>query len=73
MTRLFFFLLGFSLTLIGTMFILCYLNLMNIGYNFKDYGEFIIRRPECLQTIVGIIIIILSIHVRRGGKNELYL
>ena len=69
--RIFFFLIGFGLTTIGCVYIICYLNLINIGYNFYEYVNFIIRRPECLNFFLGIIIIALSTML--GGKNELYI
>lgn len=69
--RFILFLIGFGLTTIGCVYIICYLNLLSIGYNFFEYVNFIIRRVECLNTFIGIIIIILSINI--GGKNELYL
>ena len=69
--RLFLFLFGFGLTTIGFVYIICYLNLFTIGYNFFDFVNFIIRRIECINTIFGIIIMYLSICI--GGKNELYL
>ena len=67
--KLFFFLFGFGLTILGFIYIISYLNLLTIGYNFFDYVNFIIRRIECLNAVFGIIIMFLSI----GGKNELYL
>lgn len=69
--KLFLFLLGFGLTTIGFVYIICYLNLFTIGYNFFDFVNFIIRRIECINSIIGIIIMYLSICI--GGKNELYL
>ena len=69
--RFLFFLLGFGLTTIGSVYIICYLNLFSIGYNFIDFVNFIIRRIECLNTVFGIIIMYLSINI--GGKNELYI
>lgn len=65
------FLLGFGLTTIGFVYIICYLNLLTIGYNFIDFVNFIIRRIECLNAIFGIIIMYLSITI--GGKHELYI
>ena len=55
MVRFFFFLVGFGLTLIGCIYIIIYLNLTTIGYNFLDYVKFIIRRPECVISILGLI------------------
>lgn len=69
LAKLFFFLIGFGLTILGFIYIISYLNLLTLGYNFLDYVNFIIRRIECLNAVFGIIIMLLSI----GGKNELYL
>ncbi|MBQ9072496.1 MAG: hypothetical protein IJY25_05010 [Bacilli bacterium] len=69
--KIFLFLFGFGLTTIGSIYMICYLNLFSIGYNFFEYVNFIIRRIECLNFFFGIILMILSITI--GGKNELYL
>lgn len=69
MTRVFFFLFGFGITIIGLIYIISYLNLLSIGYNFLDYVKFIIRRVECLNAIFGILIMILSI--RKEKKYDL--
>ena len=66
------FLFGFGLTVIGLSYIIIYLNLLSIGYNFFEYVNFIIRRIECLNLILGIVIMLLTILID-GGKNELYL
>ena len=65
MNRLFFLLIGFLLTLIGIIYIISYLNLIPIGYNFFEYVNFIIRRIECLYAVIGIIIILIVIKKRR--------
>lgn len=64
MVRVFFFLLGFGLTVIGCSFIILYLNLMTMGYNFSNYVNFIIRSPICYFSIIGIITIILSLIIK---------
>ncbi len=60
MARIFFFLLGFALLVIGTSYLILYLNLITIGYNFSFYVNFIIRRIECYYAIIGFIIILLT-------------
>lgn len=70
--RFLIFLFGFGLTVIGLSYIIIYLNLMSLGYNFLEYVNFIIRRIECLNLIFGIILMSLSMLIK-GGKNELYL
>lgn len=57
--RVFFFLIGFGLTVIGCIYIISYMNLMTIGYNFNEYVNFIIRRIECLYAVIGLILIII--------------
>lgn len=71
--RFFFFLIGFGLTVIGSVYILVYLNLLTIGYNFLEYVNFIIRRFECLIFIFGVIIMYISIMLPGGKDNELHL
>lgn len=66
------FLFGFGLTVIGLTYIVIYLNLLSLGYNFLEYVKFIIKRVECLNMIFGIILMMLSIFFK-GGKDELYL
>ncbi len=71
--RLTFFLMGFGLTVIGCVYIISYLNLMTIGYNFSEYVQFITRRLECLFAIIGLMIMTLSVVVPERRKNELHL
>ena len=68
MVRVFFFLLGFGLMVIGCSFIILYLNLTTMEYNFLEYVNFIIRRVECYFSIIGFIIMILSITIK-GEKD----
>ncbi len=71
--RIFSFLFGFGLATIGLLYVISYLNLLTIGYNFLEYVNFIIRRKECLNTLWGFIFIVLSLYWKRGEKNELYI
>ena len=64
MVRVFFFLFGFGFMVIGLSFIILYLNLMTMGYNFGNYVNFIIREPECYYSIIGLTIMILSITLK---------
>ena len=72
MTRIFFFLLGFGLMTVGFVYIILYLNLLTIGYSFLNYVNFIIRRIECYFSLIGLIIINLSIYIK-GDNYELCL
>ena len=73
MVRVFFFLLGFGFTVIGFSFIILYLNLTTMGYNFVNYVNFISRRIECYYSIIGLIIMMLSIWLKGDKKDEFYL
>ena len=73
LTRIFLFLLGYSLTLLGLIYIISYINLISIGYNFLEYVNFIFRRIECIYTLIGIILMLCSIYLKIGGKYELHI
>lgn len=70
--RIFVFLIGFGLTVIGCVYIISYLNLLTLGYSFLEYVQFIMKRLECWYALIGMIIILLDLYIP-GGKNELYL
>ena len=59
--RIFFFFIGFFLMVLGFSFIILYLNLITIGYNFSNYVNFIIRRFECYYIFIGLFIIVLTL------------
>ena len=67
------FLLGYGLTVTGSIYVISYLNLLSFGYKFLEYVNFIIRRIECFNLIIGVILIIISIMLPGGKKNELYI
>ena len=73
MSRIFFFLFGFGLMTIGFVSIILYLNILGIGYNFSYYVNFISRRIECYFSIIGFIILNLSIYLKGDKKYGLYL
>lgn len=72
LNRIFLFLIGFGLLIIGFTYIIMYLNLMAIGYSFIDYIVFIITRIECLLSLIGIILILISLY-KKGDKYDLHL
>lgn len=73
MLRIFFFLFGFGLMVVGFTYIILYLNLMSIGYNFLEYVNFIFSRVECYFVVVGLIILVLSMFIKGENNYELYL
>lgn len=73
LARIFFFLVGFGLTVIGFVYTISYLNLLALGYNFFDYVHFISGRIECIYAVIGIVIVSLAIFLPGGKKYELHL
>ena len=47
MLLIFLFLIGFGLAIIGSMYIILYLNYLTIGYTFLEYLKLISLRFEC--------------------------
>ena len=72
LNRVFLFLIGFGLLIIGSTYIIMYLNLLAIGYSFIDYLLFIITKIECLLSIIGIILMGVSLY-RKDEENDIYL
>lgn len=72
MPRIFLFLSGFGFSLIGLLYVISYLNLLTIGYNFFEYVKFIISRIECWNFVLGMVCIFISLN-DKGGKHELRL
>lgn len=73
MYRIILFLLGFFLSVIGFTFIITYLNLLTIGYSFKEYLKFIMVRLECLIAFLGIFFINISLYKKGEKKNGIYI
>ena len=71
MLRVFFFMFGFGLMVVGFTYVILYLNLLTIGYNFYEYVNFIFSRFECYLIFVGFIILILSLFIK-GGYNYVF-
>ena len=73
MSRIFFFLFGFGLMIVGLIYLILYLNIVNVGYNFSYYVNFISKRIECYFPLIGLIIINLAMYVKGDRKYGLYL
>ena len=73
MIRIFFFLIGFSLMILGLSFIILYFNILTIGYNLSFYANFITRRVECYNAIIGFIIVLLTLTIKGDKKDEIHL
>lgn len=69
LARIFFFLVGFGLMVIGFVHIIIFMNYMTVGYSFDEYVNFIIRSSEFIYTIVGFIIVNLCIFIKGGSQK----
>ena len=65
MSKIFFFIIGFFLTITGLFYIISYLNLLTIGYNFIDYVKYIIKHIECIYAPIGLIIMGIILYKKR--------
>ena len=59
MFKTFIFLFGFGLTIISLSYIIMYLNLLTLGYNFLEYVNFISRRFECMNFFIFFLLILI--------------
>lgn len=66
MKKIFLNILGLLITIISSIYIISYLNLIDIGYKLSEYVYFIIRKTECILIILGIFILIIN---NKGGKK----
>ncbi|MCT2535645.1 hypothetical protein NC661_06775 [Aquibacillus koreensis] len=62
MIYLFFFLIGFGLTVSGGISIILYLNFIPAGLTFIDYLIYIQGRIECYSFFLGVIIMAITIN-----------
>jgi len=58
---------------IGCTYLVTYLNLLSLGYSLKEYFSFIMTRVECLFSIVGFLILTITIFWKGGLKHDLHL
>ena len=59
------FVIGIVLISISISFLIIYLNLLNMGYTFSEYVNFIIRRLEIIAFIPGVCLIVISMLKRK--------
>ena len=72
MFRTFFFLLGFGFMVIGFTYVITYLNLLSMGFDFTTYLKYIFSRVECLFSIIGFIIVSIVI-LTKGEYDDLHI
>ena len=73
MTRVFFFLLGFGMSVIGFMYMMLYLNLMTMEYSFSEYIVFILKRIDCILGLIGLIVVTITIFYKGDNDNVIHI
>ena len=69
MMKVFYFLLGFLLMVIGFFYTIVYINLISFGYNIKEYFLYLITRYECWFLVLGLLIILVTLF-RKEKKHD---
>ena len=70
--RIILFIGGIFLSAYGLLFMIIYLNLINIGLTFDEYFKLICARYECMSFFIGLLMIG-SAFIRKKVKNDLYI
>lgn len=60
--RLFLYLIGFGLAVVGGVSLIAYLNVLTIGHSLLGYLLFISDKPECYLFFIGIFCLWLSVY-----------
>lgn len=68
MIRVFFFLLGICLMIYSFSYLIICLNVINIGYNFVSYVNFIGSRLSSYLWLIGFVLVILTFFIKGDGK-----
>jgi hypothetical protein len=68
--RIFFLIIGYSLSVSGGISLIAFLNLLSTGHGFVQYLVFIRTRPELYLFIGGMIIIWISIYFPALSKKD---
>ena len=63
--KLILFVIGILLISVSISFIIIYINLLNMGYTFLEYVNFIIRRMEIIAFVSGVFLVIVSMLKRK--------
>lgn len=61
MLRFIFYVVGIFMISLGATFCFFYFNLLTLGYSFFDYLLFVLKKIECLQMFLGILLVWLSL------------
>lgn len=62
--RVLLYLIGFTLSVVASVYIIMYLNYLSVNHSFISYLKFIGTRMECLIILVGLILINISIFMK---------
>ncbi len=65
MIRLFFFLIGFCLLVVGFTDLVLYLNLLTMGYTFLEFLKFVLVGYPGILISLGFVLVLLTIFKRK--------
>jgi hypothetical protein len=68
--RVFFLIIGYSLSVSGGISLIAFLNLVTTGHGITQYLVFISKRPELYLFIFGMVIIWTSIYFPRSSVKK---
>lgn len=71
--RVVFFLIGFGLMTIGCSYIITYLNLFSFGYTLEEYLKYVLTRYECYYSVIGLLLITITIYYKGEKRNDICL
>ena len=71
LSKVLLFAIGFLLSSLSLTFLFLYLNILNLGYSFLEFINFIFRKWELYLFFVGILLMIISL--RKGNTNDICL
>ena len=70
LVRVFFYLMGYAMSVSGGITTIAYLNVFPMGVNLLEFLQFITQRAECYLLPIGFLIITISIYYPIGSKNK---
>ena len=65
MIKILLLIIGYILMVYGITYIILYINLFTFGYTIKEYLEFLLTRVEGYYLLVGTILEIIGLNIRK--------
>ena len=62
------YIIGIIFLFVGILTCFLYINLFSFGYTLKEYLSYIVKLPEFICIIIGIVLIIISVNIKGNKK-----